>query len=677
MKLNFYLEGAGLIIGIILWCASSVRYNIINLKDRIYVHMIRIVSVLTLLNIGSYFIIRKDLVKMMGIAEIIICISFFLMVFIWCYINLYLLETIYGRNYISNKSYMLTGLPAFVNAILILANWGNHKVFDVSKVDGSIQVAFNSWYKLPYILATCSFITYLVIIIRHRQVLIEKRQRVFYAIPFVMLVAYYFQYRFKFIAILGFSYMIVLLLLYIYSYESAARMDSLTKLVNRNTFRKMLDYRIGSKQNMIVAMISLDDFKRVNNEYGYSSGDKFIQTIAQYLKHQAPKKCLSRYGGDTFAIIFDNWELVQVQQWCEEILNRFEHSWRVGKIKHKLSTCITLVEYPALADSLDEILALLDYMNTYGKKNKKNQIITCDEQFKEKIRRREQITVILKELGQNDKMYVKYQPILDVAANRYTRGEALFRLRDDVLGDISPYEFFPIAEEQGYVTEIGYVLVEKVCQYIQSFIESGKEVPIISVNFSRQQIMAEDIEKRVTEILEKYNLSLDAIAFELPEEVFAMQYDAVKEQVEHLHGKGFRFYLDGFGTGLLDLTHLMELPFEMIKIDKNMIRAAQNNDSMYLLVSAMTAVFEENGKEILGGGIESESLKEMADMLFMNYLQGYYFSEPIPGEEAAEKFAETNVVEASSSLDDEALAAILEAAEVETEDIEEAEETEE
>jgi EAL domain-containing protein (putative c-di-GMP-specific phosphodiesterase class I) len=265
--------------------------------------------------------------------------------------------------------------------------------------------------------------------------------------------------------------------------------------------------------------------------------------------------------------------------------------------------------------------------------------------MKEKMLRRTRISTILKEVMYDGKMYVKYQPILDVEKNCYTRGEALFRLQDGLLGDIPPYEFFPIAEENGYVVEIGYVLIDKVCQYIKSFEDEGKPAPIISVNFSRQQIMAEEVEQRIVDILDKYQLAPDTIAIELPEKVFASQYEEVKKRMVQMAEHGFRFYLDGFGTGFLDLSHLMELPFELIKINKNMIREAENNDTIYLLVSAMTAVFEENGKQILGDGIESKHLKEICDMLFMNYLQGYYFSEPISEDKAREEFAKTDVVD--------------------------------
>lgn len=659
MQLSFYLEGAGLIVCIILWIACNIRYNIIDLKDKIYVQMLRVVTIIMAFNMISSFIIQNNVSSLIWISELMVCLSIWLMVWIWFYLNNYLLEAMNNRNTLPIQTCLIIGLPSFLNLLVLIVNWGMHWVFDISNVKGSVQLVFNSWYKLPYVLVVCSIVIYIIILVKNFQKLRNTKSYVFVIVPIIMLICYYFQYHFKSIAILGFGYSIVLLLLYLYVYNYLVKIDSLTRLPNKSVFKKMLDCRIGVNRPMTVAMVALNDFKRVNHEYGYHNGNKFIKAVGEYLQEVSPKDCLVRYGGDTFGIILENVSEDGITEWYETILNRFESTWQVGKLEHKMTVCISLVTYPDMAVDSNEITDLLNYLNTQAKKNKKNQCIRCDEEFKEKMQRRIRISSILKEIIEDGKMYVKYQPILDVGKNAYSRGEALFRLKDGLLGDIPPDEFFPIAEENGYVIEIGYVLIDKVCQYIRSFIDEGVNAPIISVNFSRQQIMAENVEDRIIEILDKYELLPENIAIELPEDVFSVQYDAAKERVEQMAEHGFRFYLDGFGTGFLALPHLMELPFEIIKINKQMIREAENNDSIYLLVSAMTAVFEENGKQILGDGIESAHLKEIADMLFMDYLQGYYFSEPVTEEKAREEFVKIDIVEEVPEID-EILVSVME-----------------
>lgn len=659
MRLNFYLEAGAFIIGVVLWIASSVSYNVLDLRDRIYLNMLRLITVFLPFNLLSGMIIHENLFSLMWLSELLVCLSFFLMVGVWAILNIYLLKTVYRSNSISISEYVITGFPAFINLLLMLANWGTHKVFDVCKVEDSVQVVFNSWYKLPYILAAVSLITYLIIIFRHYHELLKHGRYVFFGIPFVMFFGYYIQYRLKSTAVLGFTYATVLLLLYLYSYNYNVKIDGMTRLMNRESFLKKLDYRIGCNKNMTVALVALNDFKRVNREYGFQNGNKFIKEVGRYIDDISPKKSTARYSGDIFGVVLEDFSEEDVKAWSDQILERFEHSWEVDKLKHKMTTCISIVRYPDMAESLTEIQELLDFLNTCAKQNKNNQCIVCNSEFKEKMQRRIRITSILKEVIQDGKIYIKYQPIFDVEANAFTRGEALFRLKDGLLGDISPAEFFPIAEENGYVIDIGYVQIEKICQFIRSFMDAGEKVPIISVNFSRQQFMAEDVESRLMEILDKYNLSPEHIAIELPEEVFSMQYDMAKKRIMDMSDKGFRFYLDGFGTGFLDLSHMMELPFEIIKINKKMIRDTVDHENIYLLVSAMAAVFEENGKKILADGIESEQMKEMADMLFMNYLQGYYLGEPLTEDKARIEFARTEIFEPIPDMD-QLLASMME-----------------
>ena len=419
--------------------------------------------------------------------------------------------------------------------------------------------------------------------------------------------------------------------------------DTLTQLPDGTCFQQMLNERLEAKRPVKIVMVSLDDFKRINLEYGYKNGDRFIQSVAEYLTEKCPKDCLARYNGDRFSVLFDETDDDTVKEWCYQVLKDFEAPWKVGKISHKIVPSITVIDYPKFDRDIDSMIEIIEFLYSISKSNKKVQIVYCSDEIIQKTERRIYITSVLKEIISKGKMYVNYQPILDVKANRYKRCEALFRLTDDEIGTISPAEFFPIAEENGYVIEIGYVLIDKVCQYIKSFLDTGEEAPIVSVNFSRQQLMDENLEERILGILGKYNIRPDYLAIELPENVFSVQYDDVKKQITKLHEKGIRFYLDGFGSGFMDLMHLIELPFEIIKMSKNLIRASETNQTIYLLLSAMTAVFDENHMQTLGDGIESEHLKELADLLFMNYLQGYYFSEPLSDEKMREAFLQENV----------------------------------
>lgn len=640
------MEIAGFVISLFLCIATCSRYHVIDLKDRIYVRLAHILTVFSGMNILSYLIIRNNVIIFDKIAEIGIYMSFWLLVWILYYVHMYIEESIHRSNRISLRSCVIYGLPSLFNLIILFANLGTNCVFELAQVDSSIKVIFNRWYVAPYICACISLVTGIIYtIFRNRKMIIERKQKIFFLIPILLIFAYYIQYQFKAVATFGFSCAFIMLMLYLYSYNYYEKLDRLTDLPNGHSFRKMIEYRLGNEQHMMVAMLNINEFKYVNKEYGYDNGDLFIKEISDYLLRVSPKNCVAHFGADRFGVILDGVTDDTAHLWSEKIIARFDEPWKINKIEHKLTVSIAIVECPVMCNNTMEIEQVLGFLLKDARKHNLSRCIIYDDNYKEKIQRRSQITSILKDVIHNGNMFVEYQPIYDAMNNAFTKGEALFRLKDPTLGDISPAEFFPIAEEHGYVIDIGYVLIDKVCQYIQSFIQKGITPPVISVNFSRQQLMAENVGEKLISILKQYDLRPEHIAIELPEDVFAIRYEHVKQQMNHLNQLGFHFYLDGFGTGFLDLSHLMELPFELIKINKKMIREAEKNDTIYLLVSAMTAVFEENGISILGDGIESQRLKDITDMLFMDYSQGYYYSEPVSDEKATEFFLKENVFE--------------------------------
>ena len=656
MKLNFYMEIAGFILSLFLSIATCARYHIIDLKDRLFVRMARILTVFSGMNIISYIIIRNNIYGLELIAQIGIYMSLWLLVWFLFYVNLYISETLNQTNHISASSYILYGLPSFLNLIILGSNLGKNGVFELTKVDSNLTVVFNHLYFVPYLLAGISLVTGMVLtMVQRRKEIKQKEQTIFYYFPVIFLFAYYIQFKYKAVATYGFSCAFILILIYLYSYHFNTRRDHLTHLANEHSFKKMIEYRVGNGQQMYVVMLNICDFKYLNKIYGYKKGDLFIKRVGEYLADVFSASCVARYNGDQFGIVIDNVDKEKFQSCIRNVYDRFEEKWVINKIEQKLSVTMVAVECPNMCNQVDEMEQILSYLLKEAKKKKVNECLVYNNEYKGLLERNQKIVSILKDVINNGNMFVVYQPIFDSSKNRYTRAEALFRLKDPVLHDISPAEFFPIAEEYGYVMDIGYVLLDKVCQYIKSFIAKGQEAPIISVNFSRQQLMTGDVGQKMMEILKKYDLSPEHIAIEVPESVFSVRYEKVKKQVMGLYELGFRFYLDGFGTGFLDLSHLMELPFDLIKIDKNMIREAENNDTIFLLVSAMTAVFEENGKKIVGDGIESEHLKETTDMLFMDYMQGYYFSAPVSEEDARILFEQEDIYKDRISVMEEVI----------------------
>lgn len=336
MRLNFYLECAGLIIGIILWCGCSMRYGVLDLKDRIYMGMIRSATVVSALNLTACIIIRRNWSSFRLIAGVIVCMAFLYMVWILMYLNLYLKECIENQNTVTSKDYILVGIPSFVDALILLVNCGTQYVFGMTRMEDNMQVVFNSWYKIPYALVMISLLVYIFFMCKGRNILLAKKQYELFLIPFLLVVVYYIQYRFKSVLVVNFGVSIVLLLLYVFAYGTVLRRDDLTHMPELYGFEKMLAYRAGTQQNMVVIILTVLDWERMLQQYGYDKMNHFLKHIARYLMRNTLPDTIARRNHQ-FYIILENEEYEQQAQWIQKINKRFEHDWMTHHTKAAFS----------------------------------------------------------------------------------------------------------------------------------------------------------------------------------------------------------------------------------------------------------------------------------------------------------------------------------------------------
>ncbi len=632
MGINYQFDMVAFIILVILTVYTLDKYSIIDLKDRIYVYGIRsgvCIAALNLVVMMIFYYKNADLYRFAIIGNMIFLIAYgFFAYLVLCYT----IAVIYKYNTFLNIIFLIAIIPqVFVIIGCVTKIFGD----GIAIVNDSLEVSRGNEYYIVIGIILLYFIITLLVSLANRHKMVDREQHSVYIVPTVCIIGCSIQFFLQNAEILSFVFAIGILIDYLALKKRVVTRDNLTGLPNMDSFWNMVDYRIAQKKSMDVVLISLDDYRLVNQEFGHVNGNKFIQVIGEYIVANSPKGSVARYGGDEFAVVFNKSENISIDEWANMIFQRFKEPWIVDELKYTITVTISMLEYPTLADSTEKIMSLLEYTNSYAKRNGKNAIIKCDEEFKVKMYRRSKILSFLKRVVEESSMYVFYQPIYDVKDGNYKMAEALFRLTDEELGNVPPFEFFPIAEEAGCVAQIGYILIDKVCAYIASFKTKVKDLPTISVNFSRQQLLYEGALDKILSIIAKYDIPTSCLAIEIPEEAFAHNYYRVAEKVKEFDRKGIQFYLDGFGTGFLDLSNVLNLPFKLIKINKRMMWDSEKNDSIYLLVSALTAVFDENGKKILAEGIESENLKSIADLLFMNYLQGYYFCEPMNEDAAA------------------------------------------
>ena len=252
------------------------------------------------------------------------------------------------------------------------------------------------------------------------------------------------------------------------------------------------------------------------------------------------------------------------------------------------------------------------------------------------------LDVIIDSAFVDGRFEVYYQPIYSLSAKRYNSAEALLRLYDEKYGYVRPDIFIPAAEKSGMIHKIGKFVLEEVCRFIVSdkFKELGLDY--IEVNLSVIQCMSSELADDVREIMNRYNVSSEQLNLEITETAAAYAQTTMMNNIEELNDDGIAFSLDDFGTGYSNMKRIASMPFAIVKLDKTFTEMNEN-DKMLKVVKNTISMVRDMNLRILVEGVETlESFKEF-EALGVDYIQGYYFSKPLPMEKFVSEVKRVNM----------------------------------
>ena len=222
------------------------------------------------------------------------------------------------------------------------------------------------------------------------------------------------------------------------------------------------------------------------------------------------------------------------------------------------------------------------------------------------------------------------QPVLNAKTGRYESGEALMRLDLKETGIISPDQFIPLAEEQGFIHVLTKIILKKTCDAILTFVEEGLSLKKFSVNVSPLELKDKGFRKDIMDIIGISGVPVDKIAIEITESRNESDFLVMKETIEELKSEGILFYLDDFGTGYSNMERIMELPFDIIKFDRSLVLAAGADERSKNMVASLARMFTEMRFRVLYEGVEKESDEELCKGMSAYFLQGFRYSKPVP-----------------------------------------------
>ena len=416
--------------------------------------------------------------------------------------------------------------------------------------------------------------------------------------------------------------------------------DSNTGFYGRKSFAEAATKRLQKNCSFCCVMLNVNNSQELKESLGREKHRRLITLAAVNLESVMPRVPSFRFSENKFIFIFDNMSLEDIGGIISAMDKELEKEFTFDNTMIRYSVSLSAVSCPDQAKTAEQLTELLEYCALQAKKNKTSNIWYCDDSALANIRRKKEIADILKrELNSDDNNFeLFYQPIYEVSSERFRTAEALIRLNKTEIGPIYPNEFVPIAEKMGLTVRLGEIVLEKACCFIKELINENIDFEAISVNFSVQQIMRNDIVERVVNMVRKYDIPPEKLRIEITESVIIDNFNYVKEVMNELGSIGIKFYMDDFGTGYSNLSNMIELPFEYLKIDKSLVYSAEKSEKAFFILTFISQAFIKQNVKILTEGVETENQEKIVDTIGAAYIQGFRFARPVNKDTAKEYF---------------------------------------
>jgi len=256
----------------------------------------------------------------------------------------------------------------------------------------------------------------------------------------------------------------------------------------------------------------------------------------------------------------------------------------------------------------------------------------------------EEETLLEKEMYRaldNNEFELYYQPVINLSKNKLHGFEALIRWNDPQKGLVSPGTFIPIAEKSPIIIALGFWIVDQAAKQIKKWIDDGIDfIPQVNVNLSATQFLYPDLPDEIIAIINKYSIPNDSIAFELTESSFMADNKAANISLLTLRSQGYKIYLDDFGTGYSSLSYLLHFPVDIIKIDMSFVEWMHIDEQSEQIVKSVITMAHNMKMKVVAEGVSEEDHISMLKQWNCDYVQGYYYSKPLPQKAATEYIIE-------------------------------------
>jgi len=417
-----------------------------------------------------------------------------------------------------------------------------------------------------------------------------------------------------------------------------AHHDPLTDLPNRLLFKERLSQSLQQvalrDAQLAVLFIDLDNFKDVNDTLGHSVGDTLLTTITRRLQSCIrPTDTLARLGGDEFICILENTKgPATALAVADQLLELFCQPFTVDDKQLYLSASIGISQAPVDGMDVDVLVRKADAAMYQAKADGRNRSHFYTSAMTAYAQERIQLEGQLRDAISANELSVHFQPKIEVQSGRLLGAEALLRWNSAELGNVPPSRFIPLAEETGFIMDLGFWVLCETCRQVAAWDEAGLHVPVVSINLSVKQLERGNLPELLRTVMRETGITPDRLELEITESVIMAMDDAFA-MLADLRALGVRLALDDFGTGYSSLSYLKKLPVQTLKIDRAFIIGIGENRSDESIIQAMVDISRSLDLVSVAEGVETAEQFAFLRRLGCDQVQGYLFGKPIPAPE--------------------------------------------
>lgn len=407
-----------------------------------------------------------------------------------------------------------------------------------------------------------------------------------------------------------------------------ATYDELTGIYNKQAFyaktkEMLLD---NPDKNFDLLRINIERFKVLNDLFGESTGDKLLRYIGKFLKEINLPLCVSgRLYADNFVVCYeagkgDSRRMINTLQMVADsfaINNRTILSFGLYRIDDKT------LPVSVMCDRANMAL-------WKAKGNFKNPYCEYDEQMRQHVLKEQKIINAMEMAIQNKEFTLYLQPKYNIEKGTIIGAEALVRWISRENGFISPGDFIPVFENNGFVYEVDKFIWEESCRYLRKWLDEGREVHPISVNVSRIDLYDPKLVKHLVDLREKYQLPSQYLELEITESAYTEDPEQIITITRQLREAGFVILMDDFGTGYSSLNMLKDIQIDVLKLDMGFLKSSDYSAKGGNILTAILKMAESLKMQTIAEGVETKEQVEFLKSIGCKYVQGFYYSKPLP-----------------------------------------------